>query len=563
MRKLLIPCLLALLATACAKQGFPSGGPKDTAPPVPVGCQPANESRNFDGNRFFVEFDEYVVLKDAANNVLVSPPLKQTPEYKTKGRGFVVQMADTLQPNTTYLFQFKEAIADFTEGNVLPSYEYVFSTGDAMDTMMLAGSVLQARNGKPWTETVSVLAYRDSRFTADSTDTIATWGQPDLVTRCDKEGHFAFHYIPTGRYRLVAVADKNRNLRVDPADAVAWDTTFVQAVDSIDSASAPRLFISAPERQQQRLLKAEFTNKHHIEITTAVPMQQPIVAGDSVVQHLGSRGDTLHLWLVHETSDTVHLTLFDASGLADTLHLRYRPTTRKGGRNAATIKAEPKLMSALCSGSNAFYDELWLAFANPIKATAESLEAEVMLMTDSSTTHYSITLDSTGLRARIEASLRSGERYRIRLRDSLFTDLYGTPTDSLVFTLTPKDYGTLKVKLNNMTGKPLVVEVLDNRDTVVAHKQLMGLDGEMAFTHLKAGEYRLRAVVDADSNGRWTPGNYRLGRQPEECIVYDKTLQLREKWEMEEQWTVGAPMKRRILELGSGLKGRLPNRIER
>ena len=158
MRKLLIPCLLALLATACAKQGFPSGGPKDTAPPVPVGCQPANESRNFDGNRFFVEFDEYVVLKDAANNVLVSPPLKQTPEYKTKGRGFVVQMADTLQPNTTYLFQFKEAIADFTEGNVLPSYEYVFSTGDAMDTMMLAGSVLQARNGKPWTETVSVLA---------------------------------------------------------------------------------------------------------------------------------------------------------------------------------------------------------------------------------------------------------------------------------------------------------------------------------------------------------------------------------------------------------------------
>jgi len=282
-----------------------------------------------------------------------------------------------------------------------------------------------------------------------------------------------------------------------------------------------------------------------------------------VVQHLGSRGDTLHLWLVHETSDTVHLTLFDASGLSDTLHLRYRPTTRKSGRNAATIKAEPKLMSALCSGSNAFYDELWLAFANPIKTTAERLEAEVMLMADSSTTHYPITLDSTGLRARIEASLRSGERYRIRLCDSLFTDIYGTPTDSLVFTLTPKDYGTLKVKLNNMTGKPLVVEVLDNRDTVVAHKQLMGLDGEMAFTHLKAGEYRLRAVVDADSNGRWTPGNYRLGRPPEECIVYDKTLQLREKWEMEEQWTVGAPMKRRILELGSGLKGRLPNRIER
>ena len=563
MRKLLIPCLLTLLATACAKQGFPSGGPKDTTPPTPVGCQPANESRNFSGRRFFVEFDEYVVLKDAANNVLVSPPLKQAPEYKTKGHGFVVQMADTLLPNTTYLFQFKEAIADFTEGNVLPSYEYVFSTGDAMDTLMLAGSVVQARNGKPWAETVSVLAYRDSRFTADSTDTIATCGQPDLVTRCDKEGHFAFHYIPAGRYRLVAVADKNRNLRVDPADAVAWDTSFMQAVESIDSASAPRLFISAPERLQQRLLKAEFTNKHHIEIITAAPMQQPIVAGDSVVQHLGSRGDTLHLWLVHETDDTVHLTLFDASGLADTMHLRYRRPARKNGRNAATQQAEPKLMSALCAGNNAFYDELWLAFANPVTATAKSLEAEVMLMSDSSTTQYPITLDSTGLRARIVAALRSGERYRIRLRDSLFTDIYGTPTDSLVFTLNPKDYGTLKVKMNNMTGKPLVVEVLDNRDTVVAHKLLTNTDSELIFTHLKAGDYRLRAVVDADSNGRWTPGDYRLGRQPEECIVYDKTLQLREKWEMEEQWTVGAPTRRRTPEIASGPKGRLLNRIER
>ena len=59
---------LALVA-ACARQGYPTGGPKDTAPPVALACTPLNESRNFSEKEFSVQFDEYVVLKNAANNV--------------------------------------------------------------------------------------------------------------------------------------------------------------------------------------------------------------------------------------------------------------------------------------------------------------------------------------------------------------------------------------------------------------------------------------------------------------------------------------------------------------
>ena len=204
--------LLVLLATTsgCARPGYPTGGPKDEEPPVALGCKPANESRNFNAKEFYIQFDEYVVLKNASENVLVSPPMKQKPEFTTKGKGVLVKINDTLQANTTYLFQFKGAIVDYNEGNVMPSFEYVFSTGERMDTMMLAGRVLAARDGKPWKETVTVMAYKaENGVLRAEDDAIALSRQPDYITRCDRDGVFAFHYIPAGSYRLVAVEDKN------------------------------------------------------------------------------------------------------------------------------------------------------------------------------------------------------------------------------------------------------------------------------------------------------------------------------------------------------------------
>ena len=296
-RKSVIGVMLALLVTAvagCAKQGYPSGGPKDETPPKAVDAKPASESRNFAGRQFSIGFDEYITVKDADKNILISPPMRQKPEFTTKGKRLVVKINDTLQPNTTYLFQFKGAIVDFTEGNVLPSFEYVFSTGDHMDTMMLAGRVLNARDGKPWKEPVTVMAYRVKGDEPDGAlDTIATANQPDFITRSDKDGVFAFHYVPAGNYRLVALEDKNRDLRLGRGEAAAWEPTMVQAADSIDSATVTLLRISVPDRRVQRVAKAEFTAKGRATIVTMMPMQSPTLTGDSVEWRLNARRDTM------------------------------------------------------------------------------------------------------------------------------------------------------------------------------------------------------------------------------------------------------------------------------
>jgi len=554
---LLFVLSLLSLVSACARQGYPTGGPKDETPPVALGTRPANESRGFDGKEFYIQFDEYVVLKNATENVLVSPPMKEKPEFTTKGKGVLVKLKDTLQANTTYLFQFKDAIADFTEGNLLPSYEYVFSTGEAMDTLMLDGQVVDARNGKAWKERV------ESGERRVENDTMATTVQPDYVTRCDKEGNFAFHYIPEGRYRLVALEDKNRNLRVDATDPVAWDTTLVAshpqarrlaasdsiqdnflAINAIKQSNnhAITLRLSVPESRQQRILKSEFAEAGRITIVSQLPMQNPRIEDERAQWQwrLNERRDTLTAWCFDAKRDSARLVISD-TGLQDTLKLRYT-ASRKGGRRMAGAKEEKApLMKALCEGNKAYYDDLRLAFANPIVEVADSATAEVMHLKDSTVSRCAVVLDKDGITARIMATgIKSGEQYRVRLAGGLFTDLYGNRSDSLVFTMTPKDYGTLSIDIDNRMGAPLVVEVLDSKDTVVA-SQALARSGNLRFLHLPSGDYRLRAVVDADSNGRWTPGDYRRQRQPEQSVLFEKTLSLREKWEMEERWTVEPP----------------------
>ena len=194
---------------------MPTGGPKDTQPPKVQRSLPDSRTLSFADNQFYIEFDEYVVLKDADNNVLVSPPLKNKPEIKTKGRGVQVKIKDTLAENTTYLFQFKDAIADFNEGNLLPSLEYVFSTGSYIDSMTVRGRVVDALTFKPREEAVSVwlmsLAEAE-RFMSTYGDSAAPAPKLAYATRCNKDGSFVFNYMAPGEQEPADRAWRKRGL---------------------------------------------------------------------------------------------------------------------------------------------------------------------------------------------------------------------------------------------------------------------------------------------------------------------------------------------------------------
>ncbi|MFR9555890.1 MAG: Ig-like domain-containing protein, partial [Rikenellaceae bacterium] len=69
----------------CASILSPTGGPKDTLPPVILMMTPDNYTTNFDAKEIYIAFDEFVVLKDQQKEFFTSPAMKSKPTLFTRG----------------------------------------------------------------------------------------------------------------------------------------------------------------------------------------------------------------------------------------------------------------------------------------------------------------------------------------------------------------------------------------------------------------------------------------------------------------------------------------------
>jgi len=106
---------IGLVFINCANRGNPEGGPKDLDPPVIVKAIPENYSTNFNGNEIKIYFDEYIKLKDLQKQLIISPPMNTQPEITPIGSAskyITIKIHDTLQPNTTYAFNFGNSVVD-------------------------------------------------------------------------------------------------------------------------------------------------------------------------------------------------------------------------------------------------------------------------------------------------------------------------------------------------------------------------------------------------------------------------------------------------------------------
>jgi hypothetical protein len=186
--------------SGCAQIGSPTGGPKDTLPPTLLKAQPSVKSVNVTGNKITFNFDEYVEVKEIQTNLIVSPQPKKAPEVTYKLKTITVKLKDTLMPNTTYAFNFGNAIADVNEGNVLRDFNYVFSTGPAIDSLTLSGTVTLAETGKSDSSLV-VLLYRQAH------DSAVTKRKPDYIARINGKGRFQFTNLPADEFKVYALKD--------------------------------------------------------------------------------------------------------------------------------------------------------------------------------------------------------------------------------------------------------------------------------------------------------------------------------------------------------------------
>jgi len=204
----LLVCWIFLIAAgSCARRGMPTGGPKDTIPPSLLNMSPELETVNFDDKELLLEFDEFIEARSLKQDLIVNPPIEDYDFYVNR-RSLVIEFNEELQENTTYTFNFRDAIKDISEQNPAENIVMAFSTGSKIDSFQVQGQVTQLFTNQPAEEALVAL-YPES-------DTLSPFEDPPTyLTKTDENGNYEIRYIKVGTYKLYAFVDENNNLKID------------------------------------------------------------------------------------------------------------------------------------------------------------------------------------------------------------------------------------------------------------------------------------------------------------------------------------------------------------
>lgn len=247
--KLFLSLLLFLLFLAqlitplgCANMIPPSGGPRDSLPPVLMSINPKDSTKNFAGKRIVFQFDEFVTVDNPRENLLVSPVPKIDPVVESRLRTVTVTIKDTLQENVTYSIDFGNAIKDINEGNVFKDFKYVFTTGNHFDSLEITGNVIVAETGTVDSTLIVMLhsSFDDSAVIKD---------RPRYIAKLEPDGRFKFENLPPGRYAIYAMKDEGGQKRY-----LSKGQLFAFSDSAINTAASPppiTLYAYVEEKTQQ------------------------------------------------------------------------------------------------------------------------------------------------------------------------------------------------------------------------------------------------------------------------------------------------------------------------
>ena len=600
MKKLLYIFCIACVVVGCARMGSPDGGWFDDDPPVVIGSNPVDQSTNVSAKKITIYFDEFIKLEDATNKVIVSPPQLEMPEIKATGKRIVVELQDTLKENITYTIDFSDAISDNNEGNPLGNYTFSFSTGDRIDTMEVAGYVLDASNLEP-IKGILVGLYEDLADSAFKT-------KPMLrVSRSDSRGHFVIKGVAPGSYRTYALKDADGDFRFGQKsemlafnheiyvpsskpdvriDTIWRDSLHIETFrqtpythflpDDVTLLAFTHIqterFLLKTERKDPEMFTMFFTYGHP---------DLPVIKGlnfnadSAFVIETREEQDTINYWLRDTTlvnQDTLRMeltymmtdTLGNLVSQTDTLEVLSKiPYAKRQKELAKEIEKWQKEQERLKKREEP-YDSIYPAM--PLKPSVKApqqidpdkkIEIEMptpLQRVDTAAIHLYSMIDSAWYEApltfrpiphrlrfyEIQAEWRPGIEYSLEIDSAAFEDIYGHVSEAYKQGLKVKsldEYSTLNIKLSGIADSlPLRVRLLNKSDAIV--KDVLAKDGVAKFEYVNPDTYYLSALVDTNGNGVWDTGDYDADRQAEAVYYYPREIEIKERWDVTQQWNL-------------------------
>ncbi|MCO6174585.1 Ig-like domain-containing protein [Flavobacterium sp. NRK F10] len=514
--------------TGCAKRGTITGGPKDTIPPAILSSHPENYQTNFNAQEIRITFNELIKVKDISKQLIISPPMKNQPTILPQGSAskFIsIRIKDTLQPNTTYSFNFGQSITDNNEGNPYSQYKYVFSTGSYIDSLAIIGKIKDAVEQKP-DNFVSVQLYDAQTYT----DSTAYNEVPLYVTNTlDSLKFFSLENLKEGQYYIVALKDKNNNYKFDPkADKIG----FLKNVITIPNDTVFELELFKEETPFKAVKPIQETNNKLYMGFEGDPKNAKIKIKNGeedvpvrMTKFPQTGKDSVQLFIPILKADSLNITVSNGD------FEKSFTTKLKELKTKDSLSITPKSTGVLH-----FRDQFRLIPATPI----EKINQEKITLLDKDSVKVSFVLEYRLFENEIilDFQKKENQKYALTALPGAFEDFYGTINDTLAVGISTKsytDYGNLKVNLKSVKRFPLILQILTSDGTVKESAVSTG-ERTLQFDAIEPNQYTLRVIYDDNGNKKWDTGNFLEKRQAEEIEYYPKEIDVRANWDVEQDF---------------------------
>ncbi len=517
--------IIILVSYQCAQRGNPTGGPKDIIAPELTRAEPPNMTTNFKGQKIRLYFNELVKLKDIQKQLIISPPLKNSPVLSPIGNAnkyVEITIKDTLAPNTTYTLNFGQGIVDNNEENPKSFFTYVFSTGDYIDSLELKGVVKDAFNKKP-DDFISVMLYKIDTSYTDST---IYKRPPNYITNTlDSAIIFKLNNLKEGKYALFGVKDAaNNNLFDQKTDKIAFvKDTINLPTDSIYLLTLfkeiPDYSVAVPTMEASNKISFGYYGEgSDISINTLTEIPDTV---KTIITKERDK-DTLNFWFTPYEMDSLIFTLTNEK-------LKVRDTFKVKSRKVAF----DSLKISMSQNGNIEFDKPINLLSNTPLIRFDSTKIKLMDK-DSIEIAVNVKLDSLRNLLNFDFKIDPDQNYRMELIPGAVTDFFETTNDSVAFSFKTKslaDYGNLTLNLNgNSIVYPIIVQLTNEKGEL--QREIYATEPQVyTFNNLNPGKYQARVIFDLNGNGKWDTGNLLKKIQPEKISYYPALIELRANWE--------------------------------
>lgn len=536
---------------SCAVQQTPTGGEKDIVPPKLISVNPPSETTNFKAEEIEIIFSEYVQLKNPFQEISISPEPEVRPEFRPKKNILVVKFTDTLLENTTYQINFGKSIGDMNEGNPLPNYKYIFSTGNQIDSLKISGSVdtysleksteSRSSGSSPGSSNILVLIHPETDSLVNQ-DSLIMKKKPGYYTYADSSGNFEITNLKEGTYRLYALKEEN-NSRIYDENVELLGFLQEPLVVTKDTV-VNTLFLARLQQQQLEVLNdrnqdARLTlllNKKSEDLDIQVLF--PPAFKDKIIREEDEATDSVVLWLPSPVYDSVKVAVGENGRYIDTILFRnFNPKE----------KLEPfEITDELAQGALKPGTDPVLVFSRPVNSPDIS---KIELQEDSVKVNAAaIKLNRLSPRKyAIDYNWKERSNYQITIGAGYITDIYQAGNkayqrqfiaDSL------ENYGNIFIRYtvpDSLPDSTQYVAQLLNVDNTIIKENIITKNQRIEYRTLSPAGYKIRIIFDRNKNGRWDGGYLFQKIQPEKILFFDPGETLRANWDQEYTIDIPAP----------------------